>query len=208
MFSPRVVRWSAVVDAPKKSEAADRHVFRRYAKFVLKLSACRAYASQHRASHLLVAWQAPALRRLHLVVTVDSCAAHLVRNLPVQRMRAARICPSERERHLGRRSLLQDEFVIGCEQEDGEGAVRLLAERVVRERVTVVLVVVSDEFVVRVDEYALVLVHEVELRQSFCGPRFQRTHDVVAPRGLLQETGRVPTTGRYSCRRWCCWRWW
>ena len=81
-------------------------------------------------------------------------------------VRAAGVCPDVRERDLVAGSLLEEQAVLGVEEEDGEGAVKEGRRGVLVELVAVVLVVLAYEIVVLVHQQALIPQHEVFLAPS------------------------------------------
>jgi hypothetical protein len=100
MLAPLAIARRLVVYPRQKLEVVDGHLGGLDAKLLVELA-------DRRTSH--------ALNRL-----LQSCAS-LSGN--AQRVRAARVCPHVRECDLLGRSLLEEESVLGVEEEDGEGAV-------------------------------------------------------------------------------------
>ena len=102
-----------------------------------------------------------------LLAALQGCAAvDLVGRLAEDRVRAARVRPHARERHLGRRALLKQQPAGVIEQHHRERTVDDALGLAAYELVDVVLVVGADHLVVVVNDDAFVLEHEVVLRHA------------------------------------------
>eukprot|EP00955_Chlamydomonas_euryale_P008928 95442-Chlamydomonas_euryale.AAC.4 len=125
--------------------------------------------------------------RTHTCMHTACLLAHLVGVLPQQRVAAARVGPYRRERDLVGRALLQQQPAGIVEEEDAEGSVEQPPGCGALESVARALVGVAHDLVGLVHHNALVLGHEVELRQSgACEPRTREGTGEGRGRGAAQ----------------------
>ena len=89
----------------------------------------------------------------------------------MQGVATACVGPHFREGDFGAGSLLQEQLILGIEQEDAEGSVQLPLWLLSCESVYVILASVPCDAVFVIDKYALIFVHEVLLCSFACNAR-------------------------------------